>query len=112
MVNNIKPINFGDDTQMHQSDGKVQVVSNNVVIITLVLLTEGASKKTIVHVGNPQQYSTMRQTITRLNFKPTWDVKTHNQKPKCDVTPPKLSPHKTQVYLTNLDSIINCRIGF
>ncbi len=41
-------------------DGKVQMVSDNVVIITLAPLTKGALKETVVHGGNPQQYFTMR----------------------------------------------------
>jgi hypothetical protein len=41
-------------------DGKVQMVSDNVVIIALAPLIKGALKETVVHGGNPQQYSTMR----------------------------------------------------
>ncbi len=59
MVENVEPIHFVDDTQLDQYDGEVQMVSNNIVIITLALLTKGVSKETIVHVGSPQQYSTM-----------------------------------------------------
>jgi hypothetical protein len=60
MVDNIEPIHFGDHTQMDGYDGKVQMVSDNVVIITLAPLTKGALKETVVHGGNPQQYFTMR----------------------------------------------------
>jgi hypothetical protein len=59
MVDSIEPIHFGDDTQMDGSDGKAQMVSDNVVIITLAPLTKGAIKETIVHGRSPQQYSTM-----------------------------------------------------
>jgi hypothetical protein len=70
------------------------MVSDNVMIIAPTPLTEGANKETVMHASSPQQYFTMQCTTTRLNFKPTWDVKTCNQEPNCDVTPPKLSPCK------------------
>ncbi len=54
MVDNVEPIQFVDDAQLDQSDGEAQMVSNNIVIITLALLTKGVSKETIVHVGSPQ----------------------------------------------------------
>jgi len=82
------------------------------MIIALASLIKNTKKKTIVHASNPQQYSTMGATTTRFNFKPTWDVKTCNQESKCDVTPPKLSSRKIQVYLTDLDFIINFRRMF
>jgi hypothetical protein len=59
VVDNVEPIHFGDDTQMDQYDGEVQMVSNNMAIITTAPLIEGTNKETIVHVGNPQQYFTM-----------------------------------------------------
>jgi len=95
VVDNIEPIHFGDDTQMDQFDGKVQMVSNSAMIIAPTPLTESTNKETIMHANSSQQYFTMRRTTTRFNFKPTWDVKTCNQEPNCDVTPPKLSPRKT-----------------
>ncbi len=54
MVDNVEPIQFVDDAQLDQYDGEAQMVSNNIVIITLALLTKGVSKETIVHVGSPQ----------------------------------------------------------
>ncbi len=79
MVDNVEPIHFSDDTQMDESNGKAQLISNNVVIITPAPLTKGAKKETIVHGGSSQQYSTMWRATTRLNLKPTWDVKTKSQ---------------------------------
>jgi hypothetical protein len=74
------------------------VVLDSAMIITPAPLIKSTKKETIVHACSPQQNSTMQGRTTRLNFKPTWDVKTCNQEPKCDITPPKLSPRKTQVY--------------
>ncbi len=54
MVNNIEPIHSGDDTQMDQSNGEAQMVSNNTVIIVPAPLTKGVNKETIVHAGSPQ----------------------------------------------------------
>ncbi len=76
VVDNVEPIHFGDHTQMDQYDGEVQMVSNNMAIVTIAPFTEGTKKETIVHVGNPQQYFTMCRTTKRLNFMPTWDLKT------------------------------------
>ncbi len=40
MVESIRPIHFGDDTQMDGSDGEAQVVSDNVMIIAHAPLTK------------------------------------------------------------------------
>ncbi len=53
MVDSVKPIHFGDDTQMDGYDGKAHVVLDNVMIIAPTPLTKGTKKETIVHGGNP-----------------------------------------------------------
>jgi hypothetical protein len=54
VVNNIEPIHFGDDTQMDQSDGEAQMVSNKTMILAPTPLTKGVNKETIVHTSSPQ----------------------------------------------------------
>jgi hypothetical protein len=112
MVDNIEPIHFGDDIQMNQLDGEASMVLDSAMIIIPAPLNKSTKKETIMHAGSPEQNFIIQGTTTSLNFKPTWDVKTCNQEPKCDITPPKLSPCKTQVYLINLDFIINFKIMF
>ncbi len=54
VVESIKPIHFGDDTQMDGSDGEAQAVLDIAMITTPIPLTKGSRQETIVHGGSPQ----------------------------------------------------------